>query len=135
MTGLAPGLPGPVPEPVPGSPGLVPEPPGLASGPVPGPPGLASGAVPGPPGPADGPVEIVVDGRPMAAGAGASVAATLLAAGRRAWRMTASGQPRGVFCGIGMCFDCTATIDGVAGVRTCVTTVRPGMRVTTGGAG
>lgn len=78
-------------------------------------------------------VEIIVDGRAVGADEGASVAATLLAAGRRAWRATPSGQPRGVFCGIGMCFDCTATIDGVAGVRTCVTTVQPGMRVSTDG--
>jgi predicted molibdopterin-dependent oxidoreductase YjgC len=80
------------------------------------------------------PVEIVVDGRPVAAGEGASVAAALLATGRRAWRATPSGALRGVFCGIGVCFDCTATIDGVTGVRTCVTTVQPGMQVSTGGA-
>jgi D-hydroxyproline dehydrogenase subunit gamma len=71
----------------------------------------------------------------MVASEGASVAATLLANGRRAWRTTPSGQPRGVFCGIGMCFDCTATVDGVTDVRTCVTTVHSGMRVSTGGAG
>jgi hypothetical protein len=76
-------------------------------------------------------VEIVVDGRPAPAMAGASVAAVLLASGRRAWRVTASGAPRGVFCGIGVCFDCTATIDDVPGVRTCVTAVRPGMRIAT----
>jgi aerobic-type carbon monoxide dehydrogenase small subunit (CoxS/CutS family) len=40
-----------------------------------------------------------------------------------------------VFCGIGMCFDCTATVDGVADVRTCVTTVHSGMRVSTAEAG
>jgi aerobic-type carbon monoxide dehydrogenase small subunit (CoxS/CutS family) len=67
----------------------------------------------------------------MVASEGASVAATLLANGRRAWRTTPSGRPRGVFCGIGMCFDCTATVDGVTGVRTCVTTVHSGMRVST----
>jgi hypothetical protein len=76
-----------------------------------------------------------VDGRPVDAPEGASVAAALLASGRRAWRITASGRPRGVFCGIGVCHDCTATVDGVEGVRTCVTAVVPGMRVTTGGPG
>jgi D-hydroxyproline dehydrogenase subunit gamma len=78
-------------------------------------------------------VDITIDGDPVTAGEGASVAATMLATGRRAWRVTASGEPRGVFCGIGACFDCTATIDGIAGVRTCVTAVAPGMRVSTGG--
>lgn len=80
------------------------------------------------------PVEIVVDGRPVAAEAGASVAAALLASGRRAWRTTPSGAPRGLFCGIGVCFDCTATVDGAASTRTCVTTVAPGMTVATGTA-
>lgn len=78
-------------------------------------------------------VEIEVDGRPVPARAGASVAAALLASGRVAWRTTASGRPRGVFCGIGVCHDCTATVDSVPAVRTCVTTVAPGMRVETDG--
>jgi len=81
----------------------------------------------------DAPVEILVDGRPIRAPAGASVAAALLATGRRAWRTTPSGAPRGAFCAIGVCFDCTATVDGLPEVRTCVTTVAPGMRVSTGG--
>jgi predicted molibdopterin-dependent oxidoreductase YjgC len=79
------------------------------------------------------PVEITIDGCQVSASEGASVAAVMLAGGRRSWRTTASGQSRGVFCGIGVCFDCTATVDGVADVRTCVTTVAPGMRVSTGG--
>jgi len=68
-------------------------------------------------------VRIEVDGREMPARGGASVAAALLA----------TGLPAGLFCGIGVCHGCTATVDGVPGVRTCVTTVAPGMRVRTGG--
>jgi predicted molibdopterin-dependent oxidoreductase YjgC len=34
-----------------------------------------------------------------------------------------------MFCGIGRCTDCVMTVDGVPGVRTCVTEVREGMRV------
>ncbi|BCB75360.1 (2Fe-2S)-binding protein [Phytohabitans flavus] len=79
-------------------------------------------------------VEIEVDGQPVPARTGASVAVALLESGRVAWRTTASGRPRGLFCGIGVCHDCTATVDGVPGVRTCVTTVAPGLRVATGGA-
>jgi predicted molibdopterin-dependent oxidoreductase YjgC len=81
-----------------------------------------------------GTVELTVDGRPVTAPQGASVAAAMLAAGRRAWRTTAAGDARGVFCGIGACFECTATVDGTAGVRTCLTPVAPGMRVRTTGA-
>lgn len=37
--------------------------------------------------------------------------------------------PRSLFCGMGVCFDCVMEIDGRAGVRSCMTLVRPGMRV------
>ena len=75
-------------------------------------------------------VEILVDGHPVRAFEGESVAAALLAAGRRALRTTARrGEPRGLYCGIGVCFDCVMTIDGQPNVRTCQTPVRAGMRV------
>ncbi|MBX9584548.1 MAG: (2Fe-2S)-binding protein [Gemmataceae bacterium] len=77
-------------------------------------------------------VEIVVDGRPVRVFEGETVAAALLAEGRRALRTTdLRGEPRGLYCGIGVCFDCVMTIDGQPGVRTCQTPVRDGMRVET----
>jgi hypothetical protein len=78
-------------------------------------------------------VEIVVDGKAVPAAPGMSVAAALLASGRKAWRTTASGAPRGLFCGIGVCFDCTATVDGRPHTRTCITPVGPGLTVDTSG--
>lgn len=75
-------------------------------------------------------VEIVVDGFPAMAFEGESVAAALLASGRRTLRTTARLQEaRGVYCGIGVCFDCVMTIDGRPNVRTCQTPVCVGMRV------
>lgn len=38
-------------------------------------------------------------------------------------------QPRGMFCGIGVCFDCIVTIDGIANQRACITQLRNGMRI------
>lgn len=76
-------------------------------------------------------VTITVDGMPVAAREGQSVASALLAAGRRAWRRTLNGQPRGLFCGIGLCFDCLVTVDGTPNVRACVTAVVEGMVVET----
>ncbi|NBO08908.1 MAG: (2Fe-2S)-binding protein [Actinobacteria bacterium] len=38
-------------------------------------------------------------------------------------------QPRGMFCGIGVCFDCIVTIDGIANQRACITQLRDGMRI------
>ncbi|NBH11758.1 (2Fe-2S)-binding protein [Amycolatopsis sp. SID8362] len=64
-------------------------------------------------------LEITVDGERVPGVEGQTVAAVLLAAGRRSWRTTRSGAPRGVFCGIGACFDCLLTVNGVPDVRAC----------------
>ena len=37
--------------------------------------------------------------------------------------------PRGIYCGIGHCYECRVTVDGVEDVRSCMTPVREGMRV------
>jgi len=77
-------------------------------------------------------VELLVDVRPVQAFEGESVAAALLAAGKRVLRMSARyGAPRGLYCGIGGCFECVMTIDGRPNVRTCQTPVRDGMRIET----
>ncbi len=77
---------------------------------------------------------IDLDGRDVPAVAGQTVAAALLAAGILVFRRTARGRPRGVFCGMGVCFDCLVTIDNIPDQRACMTLVRPGMRVSTGAA-
>lgn len=77
--------------------------------------------------------EIVVDGESLPFVEGQTVAAALVAVGRVAWRTTrVNHRPRGVFCGIGVCFDCLVTIDGSGGQRACLVPARPGMTVTTG---
>ena len=78
-------------------------------------------------------VTVTVDGEPISAYQGETLAAALLAAGRRAFRHTVpGGHPRGIFCGIGMCFDCLVTVDG-GQIRACVTPVQDGMQVSTTG--
>jgi predicted molibdopterin-dependent oxidoreductase YjgC len=72
------------------------------------------------------------DDQPIVGFRGESVAAALLAAGRRIFRSTPlTGEPRGVFCGMGVCFDCLVVIDGEPSRRACVTFVTEGMRVET----
>ncbi len=76
--------------------------------------------------------EIALDGEPVTVETGQTVASALIASGRRSWRRTRRGaQPRGVFCGIGVCFDCLATINGVPNLRACLVEARPGDAVTT----
>jgi glycine/D-amino acid oxidase-like deaminating enzyme len=74
-------------------------------------------------------VGISFDGSPVSALPGETVAAALSAAGILAFRRTASGAPRGLWCGMGACFDCLVTIDGRANQRACLAKVTPGMVV------
>ena len=76
------------------------------------------------------PVEMLVDGEAVSAYAGETIAGALIAAGHRVFRYTArTGAPRGVFCGIGVCFDCVVSVEGLGRVRSCMIAVQPGMRV------
>jgi sarcosine oxidase subunit alpha len=36
---------------------------------------------------------------------------------------------RGIYCGIGHCYECRVTVDGVEDVRSCLTPVRKGMHI------
>ena len=74
-------------------------------------------------------ITLTLDGRDVTAYEGESVAAVLLAEGEVATRYTRSGAPRGVYCGMGVCFDCLVVVDGVANTRACVTSAREGMDV------
>lgn len=60
---------------------------------------------------------------------GQSVAAALIAAGIRSWRIDESGHHKGALCCIGYCFECRCRIDGEADRRACLTEVQEGMRV------
>jgi sarcosine oxidase subunit alpha len=74
-------------------------------------------------------VSITYAGRPLAAWLGDTVAGALWAAGIR-------GAPRGpedevgaIYCGIGHCFACRLTVDGIQGVRGCLVPIREGMQL------
>jgi hypothetical protein len=70
---------------------------------------------------------VVFRGRELSMVAGQTVAAVLIAAGFRSWRTThVDGRPRGLFCGIGVCFDCLVTVNGGPSLRACLTEARPG---------
>ena len=72
------------------------------------------------------------DGREIGFESGQSVGAALLAHGVRSWRSTRIAErPRGLFCGIGVCFDCLIVIDGAPNQRACLTPARAGADVRT----
>ena len=80
----------------------------------------------------EAPFRFTVDGAPVEAYPGETIATALLASDRRTARRTAHrGAPRGVFCAIGVCHDCRMVVDGEANVRTCLVPARAGMVVET----
>lgn len=75
-------------------------------------------------------ITIVVNGRACAAFRGETVHAALLASGYRVLRKTVkTGQLRGIFCGMGVCYDCLVTINGVPNQRACMTLVEDRMEI------
>jgi predicted molibdopterin-dependent oxidoreductase YjgC len=72
------------------------------------------------------------DGQSVDAFPGETVAAALLAADVRRFRASARRElPRGLYCGMGVCWECLVVIDGKPSNRACMTEARPGMRVET----
>jgi hypothetical protein len=80
---------------------------------------------------ADDAVTITVDGVPVTGARGQSIAGVLMADDRRDWRTTSvAARPRGLFCGIGVCFDCIVTVNDLADVRACLRRAQDGDVVT-----
>ncbi|CAO3460079.1 SoxB-like sarcosine oxidase, subunit beta related [Azospirillum argentinense] len=75
------------------------------------------------------PIEITYDGERIPALAGETVAAALAAHGVAAYRHTRDGGRRGLYCGMGACFECLVTVDGKASQRACLTKVAEGQVV------
>lgn len=78
----------------------------------------------------DAELSIFIDGEPVLAEVGETVAAVLLRQDPLITRTTPVGNsPRAPYCMMGVCFDCLAIVDGVASTQTCMVSVQAGMRV------
>ena len=75
--------------------------------------------------------EIEVDGKTFLAYSGQTIAEVLLANGLKNLRMTRKQASRGVYCGMGICYECRMVVNGIPNVRTCMTLATPGSRITT----
>lgn len=76
-------------------------------------------------------IEISVNGKKVSCQPGTSVAAALLNADVVYFRESVSGEGRSPLCGIGICFECRVTINGVTHQRSCVTLAEAGMEIET----
>src|SRR5688572_2065730 len=79
--------------------------------------------------PDPGEFTIRFEGAQITARPGDTIAAALVAHGVRSQGTAKNGDPRGVFCGMGVCHDCLVMVDGRAAVRSCMTKAVDGMVV------
>lgn len=75
-------------------------------------------------------VTVSVNGSAVRVKQGSTVAAVMLTS-HSPCRISESGEERAPLCGMGVCFECRAVIDGVPHRRTCQITCREGMVVET----
>ena len=75
-------------------------------------------------------VMVTVNGSPVAVPQGATVAVAMVLAGASC-RTSVNGEARGPLCGMGICFECRVTINGVAHCRSCQIECAPNMDVRT----
>ena len=77
------------------------------------------------------PIFIKVNGAPGPAHEGETVHAALTAAGIYPLRQTLSGETRGAFCGMGLCYECLVTVNHIPDQQACMTRVQDGMEIQT----
>ena len=80
-----------------------------------------------------GAVKLKVNGKAVDVPEGSMVSAAVSLAGESVYRRSATGQPRGPLCGMGICFECRVTIDGKLHQRSCQIPCADGMEVRTDG--
>jgi D-hydroxyproline dehydrogenase subunit gamma len=71
---------------------------------------------------------VVFNGQTIEVRQGCSVAAAVLSA-KHPSRCSVRGEPRAPLCGMGICMECRATVNGVQHVRTCQIVCEAGMEI------
>lgn len=76
---------------------------------------------------------IQVDGAPVTAYHGETLATVLLAAGKDVFRKSLKNKsPRSYYCGVGICNDCLVELEDGTKIRSCQTLADPSMKIKTG---
>lgn len=74
-------------------------------------------------------VTIFVNGKETVAYKGETALAALLAAGYKVLRKSKNAEGRCAFCGMGVCYDCLVSINGVQNQRSCMIEVEENMEI------
>ncbi len=76
-------------------------------------------------------VKLLVNGKEVTAFKGETLLAALMASGYKSLKKSpVNGEPRGALCGMGVCFECIVTVNGIPNTRSCMTEVENNMEIT-----
>jgi predicted molibdopterin-dependent oxidoreductase YjgC len=79
-------------------------------------------------------IEVTIDGRKAQAFEGELVSTVLQAEGISIFsRKHTTGRPSGIYCGMGVCYECLVTVNGTANIRACQTLATDRMVIETTG--
>lgn len=73
-------------------------------------------------------ISVKVNGMAIVVPSGATAAVAMALAGKPC-RTSVTGEPRGPLCGMGICFECRVTINGIPHCRSCQIPCEPGMEL------
>ncbi|MCP5101994.1 MAG: (2Fe-2S)-binding protein [bacterium] len=77
-------------------------------------------------------VKLSVNGKKIPAYKGETILAALMAAGYKKMKKSPlNNEPRGALCGMGVCFECMVTVNGIRNTRSCMTEVENNMEIET----
>ncbi len=77
-------------------------------------------------------ITILIDGKEFEVEEGSTLGYVLHDIKHAQIRKTSKkSEPRGLYCGMGVCYECLVTVDDHSGIRSCMTQVHSGMRVAT----
>lgn len=76
-------------------------------------------------------INLQINKREISVPEGSTVATAIFASEAEKFRRSVSGEPRFPLCGMGICFECRVTIDGVKHQRSCQILAEEGMNIET----
>jgi D-hydroxyproline dehydrogenase subunit gamma len=76
-------------------------------------------------------ITLLINNKTVSVAEGSTVATAIFASDAENFRRSVSGEPRFPLCGMGICFECRVTIDGVKHQKSCQILAENGMQVET----
>ncbi len=76
-------------------------------------------------------ITLTIDDKIVSVPNGSTVATAIFARDPKAFRRSVLGEPRFPFCGMGICFECRVSIDGIKHERSCQILAKAGMTIET----